>query len=76
MENTIDYYADNYLNLDEHGNWRTDVRLHNYYKPEKLFMCCFALSKSKADAYADGYGLNFYTAQYGYYEYDGCYGQR
>ena len=31
-------------------------------------MCCY-LSPTYGELYSDGYGLNFYTHEYGYYEY-------
>ena len=42
-----------------------------YYKPRDIFMCCY-YSQTYDETYADGYGLNFYTHEYGYYEYNNC----
>ena len=55
-----------YLN---NGNYVwTDTPLYTYYKPKDVYVCCY-LSETYGQLYADGYGLNFYTHEYGYYEY-------
>ena len=46
----------------------TKYPLTTYYKPKDAFVCCY-LSPKYGQMYADGYGLNFYTREYGYYEY-------
>lgn len=47
--------------------WTTE-KMRTYYKPKDAFVCCY-LSSTYGKLYSDGYGLNFYTHEYGYYEY-------
>ena len=42
--------------------------MQGYYKPKDAFVCCY-LSPTYGELYSDGYGLNFYYHEYGYYEY-------
>jgi hypothetical protein len=55
------------MSYDGEYLWTTKA-LRTYYKPKDAFVCCY-LSKTYGKLYSDGYGLNFYTHEYGYYEY-------
>ena len=46
----------------------TPNKIPAYYKPKDAFVCCY-LSNTYGKIYSDGYGLNFYTHEYGYYEF-------
>ena len=68
--NESDREADQYLN-SVNGYIFTTEPLKKYYKPKDVFVCCYE-SPTYGEIYTDGYGLNFYTFEYGYYEYDSC----
>ena len=65
-----DREADQYLMTANGYTWTTQP-LKMYYKPNDVFVCCYE-SPTYQEIYSDGYGLNFYTREYGYYEYNGC----
>lgn len=66
-----DYTAEIYLTSLDGRYWETTMPLKKYYKPEDVFICCYE-SPTYGKIYSDGYGLNFYTREYGYYEYNQC----
>lgn len=67
--NPLDLSNENLLKMTYNGDylWTTE-KLKTYYKPRDAFVCCY-LSNTYGQLYSDGYGLNFYTHEYGYYEY-------
>jgi hypothetical protein len=70
--NSVDYSADSDLKYDKTTNyWYTSSPLVAYYKPSDQYICCYN-SSTYGMLYTDGYGLNFYTHEYGYYEYSKC----
>ena len=67
--NEIDYSSESKLKMSYNGEYLwTNEHLNTYYKPLDAFVCCY-LSATYGKVYSDGYGLNFYTHEYGYYEY-------
>lgn len=65
------YAADSSLVRSSDGYVSTNKILSEYYKPKDVFHCCYYSQKYET-TYYDGYGLNFYTREYGYYEYSSC----
>lgn len=57
------------MQYDEYTNYSySNTDFYEYNKPKDVFVCCY-LSPTNGKIYSDGYGLNFYTHEYGYYEY-------
>lgn len=62
LTNTEDQYMD-------YDKGRTKMELHKYYKAANHLNPTGYKSKVYGLTYYDGYGYNYYTGNYGYYEY-------
>ena len=62
-------YTNKYLKKDVNGVVRTSRELTDYYQNKNYYNKNGYTSKYYGLTYYDGYGYNYYSGSYGYYEY-------